>query len=161
MNIYFKYIPVLLTILLSILIMAGTVQAQNTSKKNGVGLLIGEPTGITYKRWLTDESAFDVGLAWSVSSEANVTVHSDYLFHKPDAITLGDSDKTLPFYYGAGLRLRFGDDDTEFGVRIPLGVAYYLKEKPIELFSEIVPLVDLAPDTEFEINGNIGVRYYF
>jgi len=46
-------------------------------------------------------------------------------------------------------------------VRIPIGVSYYFANDPLELFFEIVPILDLAPATEFSGNGGFGIRYYF
>lgn len=140
-----------------------STSAQNTSKKNGIGLIAGEPTGITYKHWLSDTRAFDVSLAWSVYSDDNVSINTDYLLHTPNGVNIDTKSDTfaLPFYYGIGTRLRLGDDDAQFGIRIPLGLAFYLKNQPIELFGEIVPLVDIAPDTEFDLNGGVGARFYF
>ena len=140
-----------------------TTKAQNTSKKNGIGLIAGEPTGITYKHWLSDTRAFDVSLAWSVSSDDHMSIHSDYLLHNPNSVNINTKSNsfTFPFYYGIGTRLRLGDDNTQFGIRVPLGLAFYLDNQPIEIFGEIVPLVDVAPDTDFDINGGIGARFYF
>jgi hypothetical protein len=28
------------------------------------------------------------------------------------------------------------------------------------LFFEVVPIVDLAPDTELDFNGGVGIRFY-
>jgi hypothetical protein len=31
----------------------------------------------------------------------------------------------------------------------------------VDVFLEIVPLVDLAPDTDFELNASVGARWFF
>jgi len=35
----------------------------------GLGIILGEPTGITFKYWASDKAAFDGALAWSFSKE--------------------------------------------------------------------------------------------
>lgn len=159
-------ISALATVVLGFIILLTThdvTKAQDTSKKNGIGLIAGEPTGITYKHWLSQNSAFDVSLAWSVSSDDNVSINSDYLLHTPKSVNIDTKSDSfsLPFYYGIGARLRLGDDDAQFGIRVPLGLAFYVNNQPIEIFGEIVPIVDVAPDTEFDLNGGIGARFYF
>ena len=46
------------------------------------------------------------------------------------------------------------------GARFPFGIGKTLDNAPVEFFLEIVPILDLAPDTEFDLNGAVGVRYY-
>ena len=124
----------------------------------GLGVILGEPTGITFKYWSSDKAAFDGALAWSFSREDKFHIHGDYLFHSLNAYTLDD----LPFnlYYGIGIRIKFASE-TQLGVRIPLGTTYTPTSTPLEIFCEIVPLMDLTPDTAFRFNGGIGIRYYF
>jgi hypothetical protein len=47
------------------------------------------------------------------------------------------------------------------GVRIPFGIAYQFSEVPVDVFLEIVPVLDLNPSTSGSINAALGVRYYF
>jgi len=124
----------------------------------GMGIIVGEPTGITLKYWTGDKAAFDGVLAWSFSKEDKFHIHGDYLFHSLNAYTLDD----LPFnlYYGIGARIKFASE-TQFGIRIPLGTTYTPTSAPLEVFCEVVPLMDLTPDTAFRFNAGLGVRYYF
>jgi len=36
-----------------------------------------------------------------------------------------------------------------------------LPEAPLDIFFELVPLIGLVPATDFEVNGGIGIRYFF
>ncbi len=47
------------------------------------------------------------------------------------------------------------------GVRIPVGLKYYLAKQSIDLFVEIVPVLDIVPDTDFDVDAAIGARFYF
>ena len=52
-------------------------------------------------------------------------------------------------------------DHSEAGIRIPLGITYLVHTAPLEVFAEIVPVVRFAPDTAGDVDGAVGVRYYF
>lgn len=127
----------------------------------GIGIIVGEPTGISAKKWLSSEHAVDAAVAWSFSHDTRVQVHGDYLYHRSRAFATEDVSGRIPFYFGIGGRAVLGgDDDALIGARFPLGVGKTLRSAPIELFLEIVPILDLVPDTEFDLNGALGVRYY-
>lgn len=124
----------------------------------GIGVMFGEPTGISIKNWTGESTAFDLGAAWSLSGRNEaIHMHADFLFHS----WFSDIDRgKLAFYYGIGGRVIFADDPTA-GVRIPLGLNYVFETIPFDLFVEAVPIFDIAPDTEFAGNGAFGIRYYF
>jgi len=45
-------------------------------------------------------------------------------------------------------------------VRVPVGLNYLFEENPLGLFLELAPTVNLAPDTDFDMNGALGIRFY-
>ena len=134
----------------------------------GAGIIVGEPTGICFKQWLGYKNALDFAAAWSFDEEAAFQFHMDYLFHKYFVI-LTSEDKVvggIPLYVGVGGRLKLEDDDKHdddilLGVRFPLGISYVFADTPVDVFAEIVPIMDVAPETDFRLNGAIGFRYYF
>lgn len=146
-----KNIAILFTI-----IFISTINAQ--SNGIGVGLIVGEPTGISGKYWTGSTTAFDAGLAWSFIDENAFQIHADYLFHNIRLITI--SEGKLPFYYGIGARLKTAHD-VQLGVRVPLGLAYLFQNVPIDIFVEVVPILDLIPKTDFQISVALGARYFF
>jgi hypothetical protein len=125
----------------------------------GVGVMLGEPTGLSAKAWTSRETALDLGVAWSFADEVALHVHSDYLVHKPGPpeIEVGG----LLFYFGLGGRMKLEEDGNRVGVRVPLGLDYLFAQSHLEFFLEIVPILDLAPETELMGNGGLGIRYYF
>lgn len=128
----------------------------------GIGIILGEPTGLSAKKWLSSEHAIDAALAWSFSHDTRIQLHADYLYHRVHLFSADDYQGRIPFYFGFGGRAIIGgdDDDTQIGARFPFGIGKTLDNAPIELFLEIVPILDLAPDTEFDLNGALGIRYY-
>ncbi len=126
----------------------------------GLGIVLGEPTGFSAKLWTGGNNAIVGGLAWSLADNGGMHLHADYLWHNTNIINPGRND--IPFYYGLGGRIQthdFGDDS--IGVRFPLGFGYQIKNAPFDLFVEIVPVMDLAPDTDFELSAAIGGRIFF
>jgi hypothetical protein len=124
----------------------------------GLGFMLGEPTGISFKKWTGSKTAIDGAVAWSFSGQNSLHLHADYLLHRFDLIKVEKG--RLPLYFGIGARLKLGDP-TRFGVRIPVGVCYIFEEASLDIFFELVPIFDLIPATDFDIAGSIGVRYYF
>lgn len=128
-------------------------------RKFGVGLIIGEPTGASAKLWGPKNTAFQFAVAVSFQDESALHLHGDFVYHKHD---LFDVERgSLPLYYGAGLRIKFFDADELIGVRLPIGLNYLFEDDPFDAFIEVVPIIDLSPDTDFSINASIGARYYF
>jgi hypothetical protein len=151
-------------IFLIALIMALAAFAQNGMAKGGnfgLGVIIGEPTGPCFKYWTGAKTAIDGAAAWSFADNAGMHLHADYLFHKFDLISVEKG--SLPFYFGLGGRIRFaeGNGDDRIGIRIPVGLDYIFADAPLDIFLEVVPILDLAPDTDLDFNGAVGVRFFF
>lgn len=122
----------------------------------GVGVILGEPTGLSAKVWTSSKTAFDAAAAWSLLGEGYIHVHADALVHAyPFRV---DSGK-LPVYMGLGGRLLLADNPA-IGVRIPFGIAYQFHSAPFDIFLEVAPILDILPATDFSYNSAIGIRYY-
>ncbi|HJY63722.1 MAG TPA: hypothetical protein VJ455_06160 [Ignavibacteria bacterium] len=134
------------------------VNAQD--KGFGLGIMVGEPTGLSAKGWLSGTSAIDAGLAWSFIDGGSFHIHADYLWHNFDLIT-----PRVPFYIGVGGRLKAKNNkkitDDRIGVRVPVGLAIFISEPTSDVFIEIVPVLDLTPKTDVTFNGAVGFRYFF
>jgi hypothetical protein len=128
-------------------------------KDFGAGVVLGSPTGFTMKYWMDQISAFDGSLAYKFGHEDRFAITADYLWHIPLPVAASFPGK-LPFYVGGGLRVLTGND-SEAGIRIPLGLSLLLGNAPIEFFAEVVPVVRFAPDTDADLDGGVGLRYYF
>jgi hypothetical protein len=59
-----------------------------------------------------------------------------------------------------GGRIKFADDLT-VSLRVPIGISYEFERTPVELFLEVVPMLDLIPSTDVDMAGAVGFRYYF
>jgi len=133
----------------------------NYAGKLGAGIIIGEPTGGSVKYWLNDTLALDGAVGWSLHDHSDLYVHSDVLWH--DFYLIPVPQGRLPLYFGVGGLARFRDNhyDNEVGVRVPVGLSYMFDNAPVDIFVEVAPAVDVAPDIRTELTGGIGIRYWF
>jgi hypothetical protein len=125
----------------------------------GIGAIIGSPTGLTAKYWYNRHNAVDATLGWNFSGPDQVQINADHLWHV-ELESLKVPQGRLPAYVGIGLRVLAGND-SEAGIRIPLGLSYLFAYIPLEAFAEIAPVVKFAPDTGGDVDGGIGLRFYF
>jgi len=126
----------------------------------GLGLMLGEPSGLAGKYWLSESNALDFGIgAGFLGDNSGLSFHADYLYHVSDLIKW--KYKTI-FYYGFGIRMRFpSDSETTFGVRGVAGALMIVKNLPIDVFFELAPSFRLLPTTGLDFDIAIGGRYYF
>jgi hypothetical protein len=100
---------------------AGTPAGGYDHGRMAAGVIFGEPTGLSGKMWTTDNTGFDVGVAWSWSGNGHFHIHGDYLFHRFGIFDV--SSGALPVYIGIGGRILFRDEaDDKIGVRFSIGL---------------------------------------
>lgn len=128
----------------------------------GLGLNIGEPTGLSMKYWLDSVHALDGVVAWNLT-DSTFIIRSDYLIHR-DSIF---SRKRWPidFYYGIGGRLhseKHGKSrEQHLAGRAPLGLAYRFRRPEIEIYGELAVLIEIIPSTSATFTPSLGGRYFF
>lgn len=150
------------TILLLLFIFHSHVKAQDTvhiapTPRFEIGVLLGEPIGVSAKFWHGTITATDAAAAWSFTENGLFEFHFDFLVHPFNLrIMKGNS----PVYTGAGLAARVGNE-WFFGARVPIGVEYIFSALPIALFGEIVPQWQFIPDNTFVFGGGAGIRLKF
>lgn len=134
--------------------------AQDADKDLGIGFMVGEPTGLSLKSWTGNNNAIDIGFAWSFGRYDAINIHADYLWHHYNVFDNVESG-SLPIYYGIGGRVVLAENDALIGARVPVGINYLFEDSPIGLFMEIAPIFNIAPSTDFDVDGALGVRFYF
>jgi len=148
------------TLLCAIIIMLACSVVPAQDKGFGIGVIAGDPTGISVKQWLGPVAALDGAAAWSLIEEPGhpiLHLHADFLLHAyPFNVTAGK----LPLYFGVGGRVRV-HDNLEVGARVPVGVAWLMPIFPLDVFFELAPTMNVFPATRFQLNGGIGIRYFF
>jgi hypothetical protein len=151
-----------------------------TGKTFGLGLELGTPSGLNGKYFLSDVGALDFGLGWIYRHYYygdGLHLYVDYL-HNVTSLVSTDSFE-LPFYFGVGAR--FWDFDycvnrvctyggSAVGVRVPIGIAFDFRNAPVDIFLQLVPVVDfLRGDyynrnrdrTHVGIDFSAGIRFWF
>jgi len=108
----------LLLVIVSVFIISNLNFAQQ--KGFGLGVVLGEPTGISAKYWLSSGTALDFGLGYSfTSSKSLFDFYADYVFHSSDMI---NSTENFVVYYGPGARLKIKENsDSRLGLLTGLG----------------------------------------
>src|SRR5258706_1942017 len=119
----------------------------------GIGTELGQPMGVTAKYWLNSTLAVDGAMGYHFNG--NFDMHSDILWHSFSSFDV--SNGRLPFYLGAGGRVLLGND-SQFGLRLPLGVSYLSSNQPLEIFAEIAPVIKLVKGIGADVDGAIGIR---
>lgn len=125
----------------------------------GVGVFAGEPSGFSFKWWGDGSTAVDAVTGWSLG-DADFYAHCDYLWHR--MIEDKEIGGSVPLYYGIGARLLLRDgDDSKIGVRIPVGLDFLFDNGRFDVFVEVAPIFNFVPETEFDLSGGVGARFYF
>ncbi len=161
---YRKLLFAAIFIVLLLLLCGGNVFAQDSGF--GIGVILGEPTGLSAKLWLTDTTAIDFAAAWSFyRNEGNgndnsgaLYLHANFLYHFKNIINVKSGEFDL--YTGIGGKVAFGDD-FYMAVRVPIGLLYMFEKAPFDVFVEVSPALALVPGTGFDLGAAIGGRYWF
>ena len=138
----------------SLLLLGSVAEAKG---RTGLGIIFHEPTGVSLKHWINRKTAIDGAFAWAFDDEDAAQLHFDLLFHHT-ALSSSNGAR-LPLYYGLGAKIVF-EDETRLGIRIPLGCYIILSTIPLDIFAEVVPLLYIAPDSEFSFTWAFGIRYF-
>lgn len=144
--------------------------------KLGLGVELGDPTGLTAKYYFDRQIAVQgaIGLfAWPYGPGA----HLDLLYEFPNAVNRAKEGFDLPIFFGAGVKGaayahcntgRRGSDcrfDAFGGLRVPFGAALQLKQTPLELQLELVPVFYYGwvfwHGFGLEADAALAARYYF
>lgn len=123
-----------------------------------LGVIVGEPTGISAALPLKDGGAVAAAVAWSFSGEDKLNLQADRLWYKNDVFV--PKEGRLPLYYGLGGRIKL-EDKSLVGVRFPVGLQYYFKDVRFTIFAEAAPILDLMPDTDVNFGAAVGFRLVF
>lgn len=145
-----------------------TARAQSEKGVLGVGIILGEPTGLSAKYYLADDRALDVAVGFAFVGRGP-HVHADYLWH-PWVLESKDSF-VLPAYVGVGFRVLARDagggeeDHLRLGPRGVGGILFDFTRVPLDVFVEVAAVLDYRTKGDstfgFGINAGAGVRYYF
>lgn len=153
--------PLRKTLLLFFIIFLFSFRTQAQTEGIGVGLVFGEPVGVDIKRWVDENNAFELAIAYSVATTHNrLTLHADYLWHK---FNFAHSRERFALHYGIGLRYSTRTDESNVhGIRFIGGILWYPHPKvPFDLYMEVAPVMVYHPTFGLNFDAGAGIRYYF
>jgi hypothetical protein len=155
----------------------GGAHSFEANKVFGLGLELGEPTGLNGKWFFSPKVALDFGVGAIYGHyyyDDGMNLYGDILFHP---VSLASSPSfELPFYVGFGLRYWEFDycymnvcdyGGSTFGMRIPFGLSFDFNNAPVDIFMQLVPVFDFVDQDYYNrfgdrrhtgIDGSVGIR---
>jgi hypothetical protein len=150
------------------------------SRKFGLGIQLGDPTGLSAKLWVSPTNALDFGLGFQTYGYGtcytdsngnqvcgnfghdNGSFNMDYLWQSN--IIRGTAQ--LDWHIGGGGRLIWWggcqNNCVAVAARAPIGLdLMFTNPNFIEVFFELAPSIWLVPGIDFGIDGDLGARFYF
>jgi len=120
----------------------------------GIGVKIGEPSGLYIRSYTSSTSFAGITAAWSFVNDSFL-IDSDFNALSPNLF--GD----IGFSYGGGLHVGVTSSELSLGVRIPLALHLEIPSTPVFTFLELAPGFNIIPATKFDLSGGLGFGYIF
>jgi hypothetical protein len=126
-----------------------------------LGLVLIEPTGLSANYHYAKQKSMAAAVGWSRS---HIRLNLDHLWYQRDVIVIDRIP--IDLYFGAGLRYyqhekHSGDEESEIGLRVPVGVSYLFRKIPIQVFGELGPALVLVDESALIFDIALGGRFYF
>jgi hypothetical protein len=154
-----------------------------SARKFGLGLVLGDPTGLSAKYWVTPTNALDFGLGFWGYGVGNHCWHDNagyahcdnyYGYHHAGTVNvdylwewnIARGKAQLDWHLGPGGRLiwrgQCNGDCVALAARMPVGLDLTFSEPSfLELFLELAPAFYVVPGFDFAIEAGLGIRFYF
>lgn len=137
-----------------------TATADAQSRKLGIGLIVGAPTGFSVKYWSTPSEAIQ---GFVGGGFGGIAFGADYLFHSN-----AFRNPNIPFYYGPGVFVgaasfggpRYDKGSLAMGARFMFGADYVFPRDPFDIAFEVGPALMLTPVVGLGLEGGIAFRFY-
>jgi hypothetical protein len=146
-------------LLLAAFLFTGSAYANDGTS---LGLVLGNPNGISARHWLSEEHSIEGAAGWAVS-RSRFQVNGNFLWNQPGAVSIGD--QAFDLFYGAGVSLRTksgsANNEVVFGPRVPIGLSHDFANPDIEVFAEAALNIGIIPSSDLYLDANLGVRFYF
>jgi len=157
-----KRLLILFALLLGIGLTA-PAHAQRTSGAAGLGGQIGDPSGVTLKFYNAGAPSYDVFGAWSTVNDF-FFLNAHALFEKP--LPAENVDQPLEWFIGPGGFIGTFEDGGPFSGEAVIGISGTVGLQVVladhfELYLQATPRFALIPETEGDLGGGLGLRYYF
>ena len=142
--------------------------AAQSDRDFGMGLIIGDPTGLSLKGFLSPETAIDGAVGLELINGDDLSIHADFLWQFP--IKQWPS-AALDLYLGVGPVLgihdhgrgnkEHDDGNVHIGARAPFGLAVMFNPARFDVFLEVAAKLWLVEKVHLGLDAAIGGRYWF
>ncbi len=148
------------------------------SHQFGAGFVLGNPSALSLKYWVTHREAYDVQLSFFGDDE--VLFYGDYVLHFHGLFGARDrfvnqlfpyvgvgpvfafaTDHDHDHYHSHGKYFDDHDDKFAFAVRVPFGIEWLADELPLGVGIELAPGMVVMPKTSGILMAGLSLRYYF
>jgi hypothetical protein len=145
-------------------LVAGLLVARPTPARAdfGLGLFVGEPTGLDLKLGLGNRSSLDIVLGYTTFRDGR-TGYGHLAYLVTPLIAQGKS-VSVPLRVGIGAALYGPSNDLGLAIRAPLEVGLRLRSAPLEIYGEIalaLEVIGRRSELNLELQGGVGFRLYF
>lgn len=134
----------------------------------GVGIFLGQPTGLDVKIDLRRRAALDIVIGWDDFDDDRGRDGYAHLTYLINVGVARGSSVLIPFrlgiggvIYGAGNEF----DELNLGVRAPFEVGFRFRRTPLEIYLEAAIKLTVLDDNDNNDNidgdGGVGLRVYF
>jgi hypothetical protein len=134
----------------------------------GVGIFLGQPTGLDLKIDLRRRAALDIVVGWDDFDDGRGRDGYAHLTYLINVGVARGSSVLIPFrvgiggvIYGAGNEF----DEINLGVRAPFEVGFRFRRTPLEIYLEAAIKLTVLDDNDNNDNidgdGGVGLRVYF
>jgi hypothetical protein len=127
----------------------------------GLGVILGDPTGVSAKGFLSADHAIDGAVGLGLIGGQDLIVQADFLWLFQ---VQRWSSATLDLHLGVGPKLGIkgkGDDEIRIGARAPFGLSVMFLEAPFDVFAEVAAGLWVVKDVKLDVDVAIGGRYWF
>lgn len=150
-----------MSVMICLLFATGSVAS---AEDFAVGVILGDPTGLSGKVKLNERHSIDGALAFSSGKHSGAQIHADYIWDR--ARSWGTTEGPLNMYYGLGGRLISYNDDRNsskisIGPRGSLGLDFNINNPNIEFFGELALVLEVVPSITADLDAGIGARIRF
>jgi len=153
------FMPSLKLYTAGILLLLQTAVLSSQNGQIGLGITLGNPTGITAQYRTGENTAVSAVFGRQISGINHLLLAADFLYHP---WTFDSENDVIRLYAGPGIGLGFVSD-LNISLRAPLGGAYFFHSLPLQMFAEFVPALILKGEEgiRFRPGGYLGLRWFF
>jgi hypothetical protein len=135
----------------------------------GLGIFVGEPTGLDVKLDLSRRSALDIVLGvYSHYNRFNDDSGYGHLTYLVQPLVAHGDAVLVPLRVGIGVAIfddrGYWNDDLNVAARVPFEVGLRFRRTPLEIYFEIAAKMTFIDEDNdhpfFDLDGGIGLRFY-